>query len=1022
MQVHLKKRAAQSKVVAMVGSNQSRLFYIWSRNTRFLIDTGSELSVLPATRFDRQKPRDNICLTAANGSRINTYGLRRIMLDFGGENRYTFTFTVADVTKAIIGADFLRANSLLVDVANQRLIHSQHLTSTKLHSIICEVPHLNAIEAGTDCYAKLLCLFPNITTPSFDTISTKHGVEHYIPTGDSPPIHSRARHLDPKKLQIAKSEFRTMEDLGIIRRSSSQWASPLHMVKKSNGGWRPCGDYRRLNNATIADKYPLPHIVDFTSNLAGKRIYSKVDLVRGYNHIPVREEDIAKTAIITPFGLWEFLRLPFGLKNAAQAFQRFMDTVLRDLEFVYVYLDDIMVASNSKKEHLEHLRLLFQRLNDNGLTINLAKCEFGKAEIDFLGHHVNREGAIPLKSKVEAIANFPRPNKLEGLQKFVGMINFYHRFLPRASEILKPLFKMIADKNKEKTSRKVLQWRADAIEAFDESKRALANATLLVHPVIDAPLALITDASELAVGATLEQYVDGVWQPLAFFSRQLRPPETKYAPYDLELLAIYLAVKHFRFSLEGRNFTIYTDHKPLTFAFAKATDPWSARQQRHITFISAYTTDVRHIGGKNNKAADALSRYAFSSSAIENGVDFTAMAQAQNAENTKNTHDTASTKLTLEQVSFGQHDSLLCDVSTGQPRPVVPEAFRRKVFDAIHNLSHPSIRTTQKLITQRFVWTGINKQVGIWAKQCLQCQASKVHRHTNAPLQTFDVPQRRFDHINIDLVGPLPASNGFKYLLTIVDRYTRWPEAIPITDATTETCARAFIFSWVSRFGVPTDITSDRGSNFTSSLWSAIINRGLGANLHHTTAYHPQANGLVERFHRHLKTALKARLTGSNWIDELPWVLLGIRTVPKEDLGHSSAELVYGCPLTIPGDFINDSQHQQTFTQLQEKIHKFMPIPTSRHGTNKVSYLPKHLSTCRYVFIRRDAHKTPLQRPYEGPYAVLEHGDKTMLVDIGGSPHLITIDRIKPAHVSTESDVEVAMPPKRGRPKKLGEV
>ena len=309
-----------------------------------------------------------------------------------------------------------------------------------------------------------------------------------------------------------------------------------------------------------------------------------------------------QTAVITPFGLWEFLRVPFGLKNAAQAFQRLMDTVLRGLDCTFVYIDDILVASCSKAEHMVHLRQVLERLQQQGLVINLAKCQFGRHELDFLGNHITKHGATPLPSKATAIREFSRPSTVKGLQEFVGMVNFYHRFVPAAASIMQPLYKALVGKSK------VLQRNDQMISAFNLTKEALASATMLAHPLTDAPTAVTVDASGVAVGAVLEQLIHGSWQPLAFFSRQLRPAEEKYSAFDHELLALYLAVRHFRYFLEGRNFTAFTDHKPLIFAFAKVSDPWSARQQRHLTAISEYTTCIKHIAGKSNEVADALSR------------------------------------------------------------------------------------------------------------------------------------------------------------------------------------------------------------------------------------------------------------------------------------------------------------------------------------------------------------------------------------------------------------------------------
>ncbi|KAK3792218.1 hypothetical protein RRG08_035975 [Elysia crispata] len=348
------------------------------------------------------------------------------------------------------------------------------------------------------------------------------------------------------------------------------------------------------------------------------------------------------------------------------------------------------------------------------------------------------------------------------------------------------------------------------------------------------------------------------------------------------------------------------------------------------------------------------------------------MARAQAASIDVQAYKTAFTCLEITNARLNeQGPELVCDVSTGRPRPIVPPDFRRTVFDVVHNLSHPGVKATVKMVSDKSVWHGMRKQVSRWVKECHHCQSSKIQNHTKAPLEHFSVPEKRFSHINIDIVGPLPFSSGFTYLLTIIDRNTRWPEAIPLRGITTSECVHALITGWIARFGVPGVILSDRGSQFTSSLWSEIAAR-LGVKLHHTSAYHPQANGMIESFHRTLKTALKARLTGPNWVEELPWVLLGLRTTPKEDLGYSSAELVYSEPLTI--------------------------------------------SAAKHVYVRRDGTKGPLQRPYSDPYAVLTPGDKTFLTDIGGRAERISVDRIKPAFFDPFRPVILAKPPPRGRP------
>ncbi|GFO43156.1 Pol polyprotein [Plakobranchus ocellatus] len=640
--------------------------------------------------------------------------------------------------------------------------------------------------------------------------------------------------------------------MGIVRKSNGPWASPLHIAPKLNGGWRLCGDYRRLNNSTTPDRYPIPHIHDFAAQLEG-------------------------------------------------------------LSCAFVYLVDILVASSSEQQHLQDLRLVCSRLQDSGLVIKLEKYLFGQRSLDFIGHQVSQYGSIPLPSKVKAITDFPKPSTVKGLQEFLGMVNFYHRYIPHAASLLLPLHCALQKSH----SQKVLSWTADMDMSFASCKEALAEATMLSHPKHGAHISLTTDASDQAIGSVLKQYVNGIWQPLAFFSKRLRPPEMRYSTFDRELLALYLAIRHFRFFLEGRPFTAYTDHKPLVGAISKLSDPWTARRQRHLAFISEYSTDIRHVSGKSNVVADCLSRCSLSNVTL--GI---AMAKAQEKDRA---FPIAITDLHI--VPYQIHNStLLCDVSTGLLRPLVPQTFQRQVFESIHNLAHPSRKSTT---------------------------------------------------------------------------------------------TKALIRNWISCFGVPLDITSDRGTQFTSTFWGEIANQH-GVQLHQTTAYHPQSNGFAERLHRTLKSALKARLQGPNWADELPWILLGLRTAPKEDIGSSAAELVYGIPLTVPGEFIDPFAKCVPSgigrDSCYRNIKNLSPLPTVHHNLWAQSHVPKSLRDSKFVFIRHDGHRGPLQRPYDGPFQVVASGDKTFRIMVGDREEIISVNRLKPAHIDLTNPVPVAQPPRRGRP------
>lgn len=997
---------------------------------------------------------------------------------------------------------------------------------------LLRLDHLNKEER--ESLEKIISRYQDIFYVEGSPLTFTNHTKHSIPTTSETPINTKTYRFPQIHQQEVKSQVDKMLKQNIIQPSTSPWSSPIWVVPKKLDAsgkrkWRVVIDYRKLNDITIGDSYPLPNITDILDKLGHSTYFTTLDLASGFHQIELDHKDIPKTAFNTPFGHYEFLRMPFGLKNAPATFQRAMDSVLYGLqgERCFVYLDDIVVFASSLQEHEQKLSEVFERLQAHGLKVQPDKCEFLRKEVAYLGHIISNEGVKPNPEKVNSVRNFPTPKSCKDIKSFLGLAGYYRRFIPNFSKLTKPLTSLLKQDVP-------FVWGDAQQQAFDSCKDILTTTPILQYPDFTKEFILTTDASIHAIGAILSQGEIGKDLPIAYASRTLNKAETNYSTIERELLAIVWAVKHFRPYLFGRKFKIVTDHKPLTWLFS-IKDPGS-RLVRWRLKLEEYDYEIVYKAGKINTNADALSRPPVNNIGIndsQTNLDTYFQTSYEQFISQGCTSKSHKVKTSPERLLDTRHKNIFIPISCHKPEldPLFSEALHccsqnSKYLDKNRNLydldklvsehqqniyfcctrpsyydpwdienyyksllscletnkpevlfipdlkndrtcklqgnqqlhvtaylaelynctiticenkvrypspqeipdilklyhneplsGHRGITETNRKIREYYYWPNMSEDIKTYINSCETCQRNKIQRRTfKAPMVITSQSSEPFERVSMDLVSYSDISdNNNKYVLTLQDELTRYVQAYPIPDKEAITVAKQ-VLHFCQHYGVPKRFHSDQGTEFMNGLMKQLM-KFLGSNQSFNTAYHPQTNGALERFHGTLRDHVRMYHTRKlkNWDSIIPLAIICHNTSLNSSTGFTPYELLFGFKprpffslKTIPeytaSDYLKDLNERLRVARdvATENVQKMKEKAKERYDGRIKNLASFDLGD---KVMLRVPNPNNLDCKWEGPYEIVRVGfNENYMIRKSGRNQLVHANRLRPFEIKPHID------------------
>jgi hypothetical protein len=889
-----------------------------------------------------------------------------------------------------------------------------------------------------------------------------------IDTGDAKPISQPPYHASPNGRKTIEEQIAQLLSEDVIEESDSPWAAPAILVRQK-GKDRFCIDYRKLNEVTKADQYPLPRIDDILSQFSGNNYFTTFDANKGFNQIKVAEQDRSKTAFRTHQGLHQYKRMPFGLKNGPSVFQRFMDHVLGRYKWqcVLVYIDDIIVYSPDFDQHLKDIDKILSLIVDSGLTLSPSKSHLAYQTIKALGHSISNLGIGTNDEAVKAVKEFPTPKNVHELKRFLGLAVYYRRFIKDFSSIAAPLHQLLKKDQK-------WEWTDEQTKSFDKVKEKLISAPLLVHPDYTKPFYLYTDASNYGLGAVLSQKDEEDHEhPIIYLSRSLSPAESNYTATELECLAIVWAVKKLHSYLDGSTFTLFTDHSALQWLFDfKGTN---RRILRWAMELQPYRDNmaIKYRAGRVNANADPLSRAPLPYDSSDEDEEIPRSGPTVNKPTCLNI-STASiderfrqdliegyrrdpiTAALMENIRGQlpypelQHFEFTSDgiLIYNQPdqlhyRICVPD-YKRLRLNILHDAhdsktaGHLGTSKTLALIANRYFWNNMNKDVKDYVRSCSSCQRNKSYLSKPIGfLSPLEIPPHRWHTVTMDFAGPFVASGEGKWdsVLIVVEKISRRTHFIPslITD-NAPTIAKRFFNEIIRLHGMPSVIVSDRDTRFASMFWTTLFNN-FGIKLAMSTAYHPQTDGQTERMVRTFKEMLRHYISNTqhDWSDHISSLEFAYNNSVNPSTGFTPFELDIGYHPATPHTISSpDPRNVAASEEFKEHLDTMLIVAQDsiRHAQElQTKYYDKKRQELGFrigdqvmlstLYIYPPSHRTKgsrkLRSKYIGPFKIIgKPRENVYRLELPANLQVhptINASYLKPHHATPERFKEREEPP-----------